>query len=103
LQVVVLQHKLCIYIIYYAAGGYAKMALKPIYHIVCSLLCIFAVFGRAIEHEVTANSDLGRAAPSATVTFGNSRFTVLTPRLIRMENTDTKVYSFDDRNTLVGG
>ena len=57
----------------------------------CSVLCP----GLAREHEAACDP---AASPESEVIFGNARFTVLTPRLVRMEwSADGK---FEDRATL---
>ena len=57
----------------------------------CSVLCP----GLAREHEAACGP---AASPESEVIFGNARFTVLTPRLVRMEwSADGK---FEDRATL---
>lgn len=65
-----------------------------------SFLLCFSVLWTANARESTA-SGIGNdptANPEATVTFGKARFTVLTPRLVRMEwSEDGK---FEDRATL---
>ena len=61
-----------------------------------TLLCFtFCAFAQSVEQASTFRP---KASEDATVVFGKARFTVLTPRLIRMEWDECSV--FEDRATL---